>query len=218
MALARLFPGLSTASKIFLIPLCQKICNATAVSYFSSVENASCEEPLHPEVLQNLNCQINEEYQAFYTYLSMACYFGRSSIELPGCRKFFLKQVREEEEHATLLIDYANCRGGIVELQDIRAPKVIDWCSPLNALQNALELEMSVTKKLKQLHQVGDKHNDYHLCDFIDGTFLTQQVKSEHELRKLITVMKRLGDSGIGIHLFDLYNYCKNDAFKLDED
>ncbi|XP_049779605.1 soma ferritin-like [Schistocerca cancellata] len=110
------------------------------------------------------------------------CFVHNSSIELPGCRKFFLKQVREEEEHATLLIDYANSRGGIVELQDIRAPKVIDWCSPLNALQNALELEMSVTKVTNYLHT--NKHKfaqliflkSVHIFLFKDKTYETAEV------------------------------------------
>lgn len=68
---------------------------------------------------EGINKQINLELYASYVYLSMASYFQREDVALPGFHKFFSKMSEEEREHAQKLMHYQNQRGGRVILRDI---------------------------------------------------------------------------------------------------
>lgn len=116
--------------------------------------STECKEPLkskessnhgrhnyHQDVECAVNQQILAELNASYAYLSMACYFGRTDVALPGCQGFFLKMHEEEHQHALKLIKYQNMRGGTVKLCPISASEVQDWGCILNALEVSLELE-----------------------------------------------------------------------------
>lgn len=95
----------------------------------------------HQDVECAVNQQILAELNASYAYLSMACYFGRTDVALPGCQGFFLRMHEEEHQHALKLIEYQNMRGGSVKLCSISAAEVQDWCCITNALEVSLELE-----------------------------------------------------------------------------
>jgi ferritin heavy chain len=68
---------------------------------------------------EGINKQINLELYASYVYMSMASYFHRDDIALPGFHKFFSRMSDEEREHAQKLMNYQNMRGGRVVLRDI---------------------------------------------------------------------------------------------------
>merc|ERR1712073_85989 len=46
-------------------------------------------------------------------------------------------------------------------------------------------------------------HGDAQLCDFIEGTYLIEQVQGEKEIGDLLTKMKRTGSTGLGVHILD---------------
>merc|ERR1711872_1159325 len=91
-------------------------------------------------------------------------------------------------------------RGGKVVFQDIAKPSSMEWGSPVDALEAALELEKTVNQSLLDMHKASD--GDAHLCDFIEGEFLGEQVDAIKEISGWITKMKRAGP-GIGFHLID---------------
>lgn len=95
----------------------------------------------HKDLESAMNQQIHTELNASYTYFSMACYFGNTNVALPGSHGFYMKMHQEEYEHATMLINYQNLRGGSVELSNIEAPKTKDWISIANTLDISLDLE-----------------------------------------------------------------------------
>ena len=142
------------------------------------------------------------ELHASYVYLSMATYFARDDVALPGFSKFFKHSSDEEREHAEKLMKYQNSRGGRVMLASLPKPEQDEWGSGLEALQSALVLERNVNQSLLELHAVGSTHNDAHLCDFIEGEFLDEQVDSIHKIGTMITRLKRAGP-GLGEYLFD---------------
>uniref|UniRef100_A0A452USR4 Ferritin n=1 Tax=Ursus maritimus TaxID=29073 RepID=A0A452USR4_URSMA len=67
-----------------------------------------------------INSQINLELYASYVYLSMAFYFDRDDVALKNFAQFFLRQSREETEHAEKLMQLQNQRGGRIHLRDIK--------------------------------------------------------------------------------------------------
>ena len=157
----------------------------------------------HQETENGINNQINMELSASYTYQSMAFYFDRDDVALPGFSAYFKHNSEEEREHAEKLMKYLNKRGGRVSLQDIRKPSQDEWGTGLQALQTALDLERQVNQSLLNLHALGSSKNDAHLCDFLESEFLNEQVESIKELGDKITQLKRAGPVGLGEYLFD---------------
>merc|ERR1711994_332589 len=88
------------------------------------------------------NKQINLELHASYVYMSMAYYFKKNSDE--------------EREHGEKFIKYQNKRGGKIVFQDITKPTTMEWGTPLEAMEAALELEKTVNQSLLDLHKGAD--------------------------------------------------------------
>jgi len=156
----------------------------------------------HEEVEAAVNKQINLELHASYVYLSMAYFFDRDDVALPGCHKYFKEESSEENGHAQRLMKYQNQRGGRVVLRDVSRPANNDWTSPLKAFEAALSLEKTVNQSLLDLHQLGGTHNDPQLCDFLESHYLTEQVEAIKKLGDFITQLKRVG-TGLGEYIWD---------------
>lgn len=88
-------------------------------------------------------------------------------MALPGFAKFFKKSGDEEKEHAEKLMDFQVKRGGKVILQDIKKPAKDDWVGPLEAMQDALQLERDVNQALLDLHKIADKHGDFQVRTYL---------------------------------------------------
>merc|ERR1712133_350403 len=92
--------------------------------------------------------------------------------------------------------------GGRVVFQDIAKPTTMEWGTPLEAMEAALELEKTVNQSLLDLHKEAGDKGDGHLCDFLESEYLNEQVEGIKAIGDLITKMKRAGD-GLGLHLID---------------
>lgn len=158
---------------------------------------------LSSQLNEAINKHINVELTAFYFYMGCARYFERHDVALHNVAKFFNKQCNEEKEHGEIFQKYLVTRLGKLELFDI---KIINkpYSSILEAMQISLELEKMVYDSLLQLHKLGEDSNDPQFTDFIEGTFLKEQVESIKEFNDYITNLKRVGD-GMGEYLFDKY-------------
>jgi len=156
----------------------------------------------HSESEAGINRQINMELYASYTYQSMAFYFDRDDVSLPGFAKFFRKSSEEEREHAEKFMAYQNKRGGRIVLQDIKKPNRDEWGTALEAMKVTLELEKSVNQSLLDLHKVASNHDDAQMCDFLETEYLEEQVKAIKEIGDHITQLKRVG-TGVGEYLYD---------------
>merc|ERR1711955_32686 len=100
------------------------------------------------------------------------------------------------------LISYQILRGGRVTFQAINKPNLEDWGTAVEAMEASLELERTVNESLLAMHKVADGHGDAQMTDFIEGTFLNEQVEAMKEIGGLITKMRRAGD-GLGLHIID---------------
>merc|ERR1712034_169319 len=189
--------GYTNLSKLqlFLLPhLPNSAKNKMAVSKIRQNYHEDCEALI--------NKQINMEFYASYVYLSMASYFNRDDQALSGFASFFQKNSNEEREHGMKLMTYQAKRGGRVVFQDIAKPSSMEWGTPLEAMEAALELEKTVNQSLLDLHKASDNKGDAHLCDFLEAEYLGEQVEGIKELGDLITKIKRAGD-GLGLHIMD---------------
>ncbi|KAI3893583.1 hypothetical protein MKW92_052253 [Papaver armeniacum] len=120
--------------------------------------------------------------------------------------KFFKEASVEEREHAELLMEYQNRRGGKVKLQSILMP-LSEFDHPekgdaLYAMELALSLEKLTNEKLLQLHSVADANSDVQLADFVESTFLTEQVEAIKKISEFVAQLRRIG-KGHGVWHFD---------------
>merc|ERR1712114_15152 len=143
-----------------------------------------------------INKQINMELYASYVYLSMSAYFARDDIALMGFSKRFKEASTEERDHAMKLIDYQTMRGGRVVFREIAKPTLDDWGTALEAVEGTLN------ESLLTMHKTAGDNNDAQMTDFLEGTYLGEQVEAIKEIADLITKMKRAGD-GLGLHIID---------------
>jgi len=156
----------------------------------------------HAECEAGVNKQINLELYASYVYQSMAMYFDRDDVALPGFSKYFKKNSDEEREHAEKFMKYQNQRGGRIVLQNIQKPERDEWGTALDAMQAALALEKNVNQSLLDLHALSDSHNDYQFSDFLEGNYLAEQVEAIKEMSDHVTQLKRVGP-GLGEYMYD---------------
>mmetsp|Transcript_42843 Transcript_42843/g.101702 ORF Transcript_42843/g.101702 Transcript_42843/m.101702 type:complete len:258 (-) Transcript_42843:237-1010(-) len=182
--------------------------------YAVTVSNAGAEESLarlgyNPECEAAVNEQINIEYNVSYVYHAMYAYFDRDNVELPGFAQFFKDNSEEERQHAELLMDYQNQRGGRVQLQSILLPQT-EFGGPdakgdaLYAMELALSLEKMNFQKLRALHDIADKHNDAQMCDFIESELLADQVEDIKKVAGYVSQLRRAG-KGLGVFQFDRF-------------
>lgn len=155
----------------------------------------------HEECEEALNKQINLELYASYVYLSMAYYFDRCDVALPGLHKYFKKASDEEREHAMNFLSYMNKRGGTIVFSPIENPQN-SWTSAKDAMSDALELEKKVNENLLNLHALASTHGDPNFLDFLETEYLQEQVDSIKEIADHLTNLQRVGE-GLGVYVFD---------------
>jgi len=175
---------------------------ATHLQSTQATTMSAIKQNFHLESEAWINKQINMELYASYVYLSMSAYFARDDIALHGFAKRFRAASAEEKDHAEKLIDYQIMRGGRVSFQAIAKPNVEDWGTAIEAVQASLGLEKTVNESLLAMHKVAAEHGDAQMTDFIEGTYLKEQVEAIKEIGDLITQMRKAGD-GLGLHIID---------------
>ncbi|KAF7048559.1 hypothetical protein CFC21_057305 [Triticum aestivum] len=152
-----------------------------------------------------INEQINVEYNASYAYHSLYAYFDRDNVALKGFAKF-KESSDEEREHAEMLMEYQNRRGGRVRLQSTVTPLTefdhSEKGDALYAMELALALEKLVNEKLHNLHSVATRCNDPQLSDFVESQFLQEQVDAVKKISEYVTQLRRIG-KGHGVWHFD---------------
>merc|ERR1711973_712011 len=63
-------------------------------------------------------------------------------------------------------------------------------------------MKLTVNQSLLDLHSKAGDKGDAHLCDFLEGNYLNEQVDGIKEIGDVITKIKRAGD-GLGLHIID---------------
>ncbi|KAF8402579.1 hypothetical protein HHK36_010666 [Tetracentron sinense] len=157
-----------------------------------------------------INEQINVEYNVSYVYHAMYAYFDRDNVALKGLAKFFKESSVEERQHAEILMEYQNKRGGKVKLQSILMPLSefdhVEKGDALYAMELALSLEKLTNEKLLNLHsvvhKVANRNNDVQLADFVETEFLTEQVEAIKKISEYVAQLRRVG-KGHGVWHFD---------------
>jgi ferritin len=154
---------------------------------------------LSPKIQDALNKQINAELFSSYLYLSMAAHF--EAEDLKGMAHWMRLQAGEENGHAMRIFDFINDRSGRVALSAIEAPKAA-WKSPLEAFEDAYEHERKITGMINDLMNLVGAERDGAGHDFLEW-FVREQVEEEASVQLIVSQLKLVGESGVGVYLLD---------------
>ena len=146
-----------------------------------------------------INAQINAELWSGYLYLSMAMHFEAEGR--PGIANWFRIQFKEEQDHATIFINYLNQRGGRVILAPI-AEVPTEWKSPVDAFEATLAHEQKVTAMINSLYALAEQEHDYATRDRLTW-FVAEQVEEEDNARQILDKYRLMGDNGMGVYMLD---------------
>ena len=154
---------------------------------------------LGKEILDAMNEQMKNEFYAAYQYLSMAAYC--ESENLPGFARWMRTQAQEETQHAMKFYDFILDRNGRVVLQAVEEP-VVEFGSPLEVFERALEHEQRVTAMINDLYGLAVRENDYASQTFLQW-FVTEQVEEEKNAGDVVETLKMIGDRSEALFLLD---------------
>lgn len=154
---------------------------------------------LKPALEKALNDQINAEFWSAYLYLSMACHFENAGR--PGVANWFRTQFKEEQDHAIILINYVNSRGGKVTLAPINAVPT-QWADEADAFRATLEHEQKVTELINELYALAEKEHDYATREKLNW-FISEQVEEENTVRQILDDYTLIGSNGNGLYNLD---------------
>ncbi|MGB9712691.1 MAG: ferritin [Dissulfurimicrobium sp.] len=146
-----------------------------------------------------LNDQINFEFYSAYIYLSMAAYLQAN--DLLGCAHWMRVQTQEELMHAMKMYDFVNDRSGRVVLKEIKGPKA-EWASPLEAFEDALKHEQTVTGRINHMMDIAIEEKDHATQIFLQW-FISEQVEEEASVGAVIQRLKLAGQSPGGMFMVD---------------
>ena len=152
------------------------------------------------KTVQNaMNDQINNEFYSAYQYLAMAAYC--ESANLPGFAQWMRTQSREETEHAMKFYDFILDRNGRVVLRAIEGP-VIEFGSPLEVFEQALEQEQKVTAMINDLYGAAVKESD-HASQAFPQWLVTEQAEEEKNVADVAETLKMVGGMSEALFLLD---------------
>ena len=155
----------------------------------------------HTECENNLNLQINSELASSYFYFYVASHFDRDDVAMGNFQKYFRKLSDKKRENADKLMKFMNERGGRVQFKDIPTPPN-NFGKPYDIMSGILIHEKKMNEELLSLRTLAEKHQDNHLCDFMEEYFLQPKVELLKEICDHVTNLRRVGD-GLGVYQYD---------------
>lgn len=154
---------------------------------------------LSKKIEEAFNAQINAEFWSAYLYLSMSMHFANKGCN--GIANWFAVQFKEEQDHATIMMNHVNSRGGKVTLAPIAAVETT-WKSPVAAFEDTLAHEKEVTALINNLYTLALEEKDYASQSILQW-FIDEQVEEEETACGYIDALKMIGDNGYGLYMFD---------------
>ncbi len=146
-----------------------------------------------------LNAQVNAEFWSAYLYLSMSMHFESEGYK--GIANWFAVQFKEEQDHATIFMNYINSMDGKVTLRPIDKVDT-SWTSILHAYEETLRHEKVVTGLINDLFTIALEEKDYATQSMLKW-FIDEQIEEEETARDYIDALKKIGDNGYGLYMFD---------------
>ena len=151
------------------------------------------------KLLTALNNQFNFELASGYHYMAMAAYCSNENMN--GFAHFFVKQAKEEYEHAMKFYSFIFDMDGRVLTQAMEQPKN-DFNSFLEVFETALDHEKKVTSKIYELLEMAIEEKCHATVQFLQW-FVEEQLEEENSMKDIIFKLEGIKDSFQGLYLLD---------------
>ena len=145
------------------------------------------------------NAQINAEFWSAYLYLSMA--MDAEAKGLKGVANWYRIQFHEEQDHATILMNYVISRDAKVTLAPIAEVRT-SWDSVAEMFKDTLEHEKKVTAMIHNLAHIANEDKDYASSNMLIW-FIDEQVEEEEGARDLIAACEAVEGNKFGMYMLD---------------
>jgi len=143
-------------------------------------------QSIEENLLSNLYQHLTMERNANVQYFSMSLWFKER--DLNGFSSYFLRESKDEMDHAIKFSNYLIARGQTVELEDLSAP-LSKWNSIEELISYSFKMESDLTTSIQQLYSLSERSSDVRTNVFLDP-FIEAQVKSEDEFANLLGRVK----------------------------
>ncbi len=153
------------------------------------------------DLLDNIFQHLTMERNANVQYFSMSLWFKER--DLNGFSSFFLKESKDELEHAYKFTDYLIARGQNVDLYELAKP-IQKWESCEELISYAFNMEADLTISLQQLYAMSERTSDIRTNVFLDPIVETQ-IKSEDEFAHILGKVKFSEKNPSAILIIDEY-------------
>jgi ferritin len=110
-------------------------------------------------------------------------------------------QAHEEMLHAMKFFNHLIDRGGKVALKDLKQLKV-QWKSPLEVFQDALEHEKFISKKINDLMSIARQEKEY-ASEPLLAWFTDEQIEEESNANKITEQLEMVGADKSGLLMLD---------------
>jgi ferritin len=137
-----------------------------------------------------LSQQVGYEFGASLQYVAIAAYFDSES--LPELARHYYHQAEEERRHALRIVKYVVDAGGRVEIPAIAQPQN-QFATTEEAVQKALDGEMTVTKEINALADLAHRQTDHLTHTFLQW-FVTEQLEEVSSAQTLLRIVQRAKD------------------------
>lgn len=140
------------------------------------------------DLIELLQKQMNEEYQAHYNYIAMANYFY--DLDYDGFGAYYLNQADDERDHAN------HYRELLLKLDEVPIFEKLDkpkntWKNPLDAIKDALNYEESITETTFALLKAAEKLDHYPSIEFLQA-FVKEQINEIDDAKALVSRAQQL--------------------------
>ena len=146
-----------------------------------------------------MNEQIKNELESYYIYLSMAAWLHSKALDEMG--HWMRVQAHEEMLHAMKFFNHLIDRGGKVALKDLKQLKV-QWKSPLEVFQDALEHEKFISKKINDLMSSARQEKEF-ASEPLLAWFTDEQIEEESNASKITEQLEMVGADKSGLLMLD---------------
>ena len=153
------------------------------------------------DLLDNILQHLSMERNANVQYFSMSLWFQER--DLNGFSSFFLRESKDEMEHAYKFTDYLIARGQNVDLHELAKP-IQQWDSIQDLIAYAFNMEADLTISLQQLYAIAERTCDIRTNVFLDP-IVESQIKSEDEFAHILGKVKFSGGNSSAILIVDEY-------------
>lgn len=150
-------------------------------------------------IQEEINDQIQAEFQSGWLYLAMAGWFEQQNLD--GFAHWMKAQWQEEQEHGMKFYEHVMRRGGEVEIKALDKPE-IEADSVQEAFETVLEHEQYITKRINNLYDLATTENDYPLETLLQW-FIDEQVEEEENASNILEKVKMVGEEGASLYLLD---------------